>query len=192
VQKKGIYLLVMILGGISLWGTAAQMQNSQTLEANARQIVKQFASRLKPKLVGAIKQGGLAHAIRVCSEEAPLIARKLSQQTGWSVKRVSLQPRNKATATPDRYEHIVLRTFDKLAKETPMDKPLERSMLNGNTFRYMKAQRVEAICLNCHGQNISSEVAEALKKHYPEDVATGYALGEVRGAFSLSFKIKEQ
>ena len=35
----------------------------------------------------------------------------------------------------------------------------------------MKAQGVEDICLNCHGKNLSTNVAVALKKHYPDDTA---------------------
>jgi hypothetical protein len=50
----------------------------------------------------------------------------------------------------------------------------------------MQAQGVEAICLTCHGQNLSQPVIDALQQYYPDDMATGYQLGQVRGAISLS------
>ena len=53
-------------------------------------------------------------------------------------------------------------------------------------FRFMKAQAVEAVCLNCHAAEIEPEVEAALKQKYPNDKARGYSLGQIRGAFSLS------
>jgi hypothetical protein len=53
-------------------------------------------------------------------------------------------------------------------------------------YRFMKAQGVEPVCLACHGANIKPEVEAALKEKYPGDMARGYMLGQIRGAFSLS------
>ena len=40
-------------------------------------------------------------------------------------------------------------------------------------------------CLTCHGgpEDLGEGVADALAKHYPEDAATGFAEGELRGWF---------
>jgi hypothetical protein len=38
----------------------------------------------------------------------------------------------------------------------------------------------------CHGENITAEVQQALDQYYPDDTATGYHLGQIRGAISLS------
>ena len=50
----------------------------------------------------------------------------------------------------------------------------------------MQAQAVEPLCLVCHGKGLSDEVQDALEQYYPDDTATGYSLGQVRGAISLS------
>jgi hypothetical protein len=52
--------------------------------------------------------------------------------------------------------------------------------------RYMQAQGVGTICLTCHGEDLSGPVRATLEKYYPDDWATGYSLGQVRGAISLS------
>ncbi len=62
---------------------------------------------------------------------------------------------------------------------------LASSAIIGNEFRFMKAQCVEGVCLHCYGKAITVEVENELKKHYSNDMATGYSLGEVRGTFSL-------
>ena len=37
-------------------------------------------------------------------------------------------------------------------------------------------------CLVCHGDNIAEPVRQALREQYPADAATGFAVGELRGA----------
>jgi len=56
-------------------------------------------------------------------------------------------------------------------------------------LRFMKAQGVEQVCLNCHAAKLKPEVEAALKENYPLDQARGYNLGQIRGAFSLSTDI---
>jgi len=155
------------------------------LQQQAALIVQQFAGSLKPKLKHALQHGGPAHEIEVCSKAAPALAAQLSQQSGWSIKRVSLKARNHHTAIPDSWERSVLEQFD---REQVAGKPataMVASRIEAGQFRFMKAQPVMPVCLLCHGQQLSPDVVQALKQYYPEDQATGYRLGQVRGAFSL-------
>jgi hypothetical protein len=39
---------------------------------------------------------------------------------------------------------------------------------------------IDGVCLTCHG-SVGSDVAAALRERYPDDRATGYALGDFRG-----------
>ena len=57
----------------------------------------------------------------------------------------------------------------------------------GRYFRYMKALPVQPLCLTCHGaaENIPENVEARLAIEYPHDRATGYALGQVRGAVTI-------
>ncbi len=55
------------------------------------------------------------------------------------------------------------------------------------TYRYMKAiPTAEKPCLACHGKALAPQVRARLDALYPEDRATGYEAGEIRGAFTLS------
>jgi hypothetical protein len=38
----------------------------------------------------------------------------------------------------------------------------------------------------CHGSNIASPIAAKINKLYPNDKATGFKLGDLRGAFSIT------
>lgn len=157
-----------------------------SLEAQAGDLVKQFVGQLKPQLKQAMIKGGPTHAIEVCASVAPALADSLSVQSGWTVKRVSLKSRNASRAIPDAWEKQVLEQFDQrqAAGEAPAGMHYGE-VVNGQ-YRYLQAQGVEAICLQCHGQELSQPVRETLEQYYPDDWATGYSLGQVRGAISLS------
>jgi hypothetical protein len=63
----------------------------------------------------------------------------------------------------------------------------ERVEANGTkTFRFMKAIPTAELCLACHGKDLAPEVAAEIAESYPDDQATGFALGDIRGAFTLS------
>ena len=171
---------------LSLQPVPAADADPVELKQEAMDIVKAFAGSLKPELVQAIQSGGPAHAISVCAEKAPAIAQRLSQETGWTVKRVSLKPRNSQTAIADTWERRVLQAFDRRQADGESASQMAYSEVVDNRFRFMKAQGVEAVCLSCHAAKIEPEVEAAIEKSYPDDQARGYALGQIRGAFSLA------
>lgn len=145
----------------------------------------QFVATLQPTLQAAMQAGGPVNAIQVCAVEAPRIAAELSAASGWTVNRVSLRARNQRSAVPDSWEAEVLADFDRrqLAGE-PVAQLNVAETVNGE-FRYMQAQAAGALCLTCHGTDISAEVQSALNQHYPQDMATGYMGGQIRGAISV-------
>jgi hypothetical protein len=62
---------------------------------------------------------------------------------------------------------------------------------NGNkVFRYMKAIPTDDVCLMCHGEQIQENLSAELQRLYPNDQATGYKKGDIRGAFT-AIKILE-
>ena len=185
---KNKFLLIMT-GMLSLLISSQVMSEEANLNALKKEavgIVEKFAGTLQPQLKKALQSGGPVQAIEICSQKAPEIARKLSAESGWSIKRVSLKARNNKTAIPDKWERKILMQFDeRQAKGEPARKIAHAEIVDGR-FRFMKAQGVRLVCMNCHARNIKPPVEAALKLHYPDDKARGYSLGQIRGAFSLS------
>ena len=58
--------------------------------------------------------------------------------------------------------------------------------------RYMSAIVTQPLCLTCHGSEIAPEVAAEIARHYPEDQATGFAAGDLRGAFLIEWPAPEE
>ena len=179
-------LLIITLATVAYSAVAAGEPANQQLEAQAGDLTLQFVGQLKPQLKQAMKEGGPTRAIEVCASVAPGIADRLSAQSGWTVKRVSLKSRNASRAMPDPWEQQVLEQFDQRQAAGEAAAGLKHGEVINGHYRYMQAQAVEAICLVCHGQELSQAVRDTLEQYYPDDWATGYSLGQVRGAISLS------
>ncbi len=162
---------------------------NDALAAEARGIVKSFATDLKQTLVKTMKSEGPVAAIAVCNVAAPEIAEEKSTGSGWKVGRTSAKLRN-AENTPDTWETKVLAMFAtrKAAGEDLKTMQFYETVEeNGKkTFRYMKAIPVGKGCLACHGENIKDPVKASLRNLYPQDTATGFKVGDLRGAFTLT------
>ncbi len=156
--------------------------------AEARALVKSFAGRLKSELVAALKSGGARQAVSVCNVAAPAVAAGKSEEPGWAVARTSLKLRNPGNA-PDDWERRVLLMFEERKAKGADPKTLEHFEITRRdgkpVFRYMKAIPTGKPCLTCHGGSLAPELKAHLAKLYPSDKATGFALGDIRGAFTL-------
>lgn len=188
---KSILFVTCCLGlGVSNSSCAgtAPTRTEQQLTAEGLALVKQFAGRLKPLLKQSLEQGGPVTAVQVCASAAPLIAKQLSEESGWQIKRVSLQARN-PQAKPDTWERQAMR--DILADRTTAKAEILRTKNTENDFRLLKPQYVESMCLQCHGsaEQISTATQAVLQQYYPQDSATAYQLGDMRGAFSLRYSL---
>lgn len=180
---RRLTIFVPLLCGLFIASVHAEVD---PLQLEARQLVKTFAGQLKPRLQKALQEAGPAHAIAVCAQAAPKIADELSAKSDWEIKRVSLKPRNLARAAPDAWERQTLMQFDaQLLEGKPINEMYAESS-DEHRYRYLQPQAVEAVCLVCHGEKLAPEVEQALQKYAPGDQATGYTLGQIRGAFSLS------
>lgn len=181
IRNALILSLGLSLSGLSYANTADVSQ--------ARELAKQFVGQL-PELGAAMKAGGPVNALGVCQTKAPEIAQSLSDQSGWDVKRVSLKNRS-AHAQPDAWEIKVLTRFDQQRAEGADPSKMEYSEVvehkGQETFRYMKAIAIGEgqPCLHCHGSHLKEDVKQRLEELYPHDKATGYQVGQVRGAFSF-------
>ena len=181
-------LAMLLLGAMASAWLPANAAGDMAEEAAA--IVERFASGLQAELKGAMQRGGPLEAITVCRDIAPSMAAQLSRDTGWQVRRVSLRARNPAIGLPDAWEQAQLQRFAD-AQENGASLPLrhfERVVEPaGVAVRYLQAIPTQGLCLACHGavEEQPPALRAALEAHYPHDPATGYRVGELRGAFSL-------
>ncbi|MCX7145836.1 MAG: DUF3365 domain-containing protein [Sulfuritalea sp.] len=161
--------------------------NDEALLGEARKVATTLPPRLIVALQEEITKSGPEGAIPVCKDMAPRMAGEISQQTGWKIKRVSLKARNDARAIPDAWEKAALEDFDKRAAAGEAPAKLEKGERIGNEYRFVKALPVQPLCLSCHGpaEQLSPAIKAAIGQHYPNDKATGYSEGQIRGVISV-------
>lgn len=174
--------LLMPAGLLASGGYAAEIEQ-------AKKAAAAFGGALKSELVMAMQSGGAIEAIDVCHTRADEIAGRLSKETGMNVSRVSVKNRNPGNVAND-WQLKVLQSFDERREsgETPGSLTWNETVENPNgaEFRFMKAIPTGGLCLQCHGTAIAPEVSTRLNELYPDDKATGYSEGQIRGAFLVT------
>lgn len=168
-------------------------QEAAALMAETRKAALPVLPKVVKAMQTAVQEQGPVAAISVCKEKAPQLLQELRQQTGWTIRRVSLKTRNAATGTPDTWEARQLTEFNSQGANGAMVQQLEvgELVVNGDgrrQFRHMKALPVIAACQTCHGpaDSLPRELKAALAKDYRHDRATGHTAGDIRGALSVT------
>jgi len=181
-------LLLPLLLVLAVSGASADYDEEADLE-QARQATAAFGKALKSELLTAMKSGGPITAIEVCNTQAPAIARAVSLEQDVQISRVSLKNRNPENA-PSSWQTRVLEMFEarKQSGEPPNSLTWHETVPveSGHEFRFMQAIPTGGPCLQCHGVAIDPAVAEKLAAFYPEDKATGFRQGDLRGAFVVT------
>ncbi|MFD2182861.1 Tll0287-like domain-containing protein [Rhodoplanes azumiensis] len=181
----------VVVGAAALYVGAERDRTAREarLAAQAATVAADYGATLLGAVKSAIETSGLVGAIGFCKEQAPAIAAEHSQRTGWRIARTSLKPRNPAAA-PDDFERATLEMFaDRIAAGAPVAAQTRSATVDtadGPVFRFMKAIPTGEPCLGCHGSALKPDVVAALKRLYPDDTATGFKAGDMRGAFTLA------
>jgi len=183
MKKILTYLFIFLLPFAQAYAVDIEQQVQKSREASMM-----LGEELKSTLQSSIKTKGPLESVTVCRVQAPQIAGKVSKLTGMLVARTSLRTRNQASK-PDAWEESVLEQFEQRKSKGEAVSALEYyelTMQDGKkVFRYMKAIPTAEVCLTCHGSNIAEPLVAKIKSLYPDDMATGFAVGDIRGAFTV-------
>jgi len=160
--------------------TAAPLTESEKERAAVigAEAAKTLTESLGGQLKAAMASGGPVAAIDVCRQVAlPLTKAAGNSVDGVTLRRVTMKPRNPVNGA-DATDMAVLEAMQ--AQPAP-----EVAILRvGERIRYYRPLMIQEVCLKCHGDptTFSKELSAILAEKYPHDTATGYALGDLRGA----------
>ncbi len=152
----------------------------------AKSAAQAFSTRLREQLMQQMGQGGPVAAVNFCASEAPVIAAAVEQEYGVKLGRVAVPGRNR---NPGNLAHgwqaeALAQVSSAVAQGgKPQDQVVVmRDGLPSNVaLGFFKGIAVEPACLGCHGSSIAPPVAAAIRAHYPDDHATGFSAGDLRG-----------
>lgn len=162
---------------------AAALERAQAAAAGLGQ-------RLTTALSDQLGAGTHAAAIDVCSEIAPAAAAELSGK-GLEIRRTSLRYRNPGNA-PDAWERSGLERLAEVLAAGELPRELHEVDAAAGEVRFLRPILVAPGCLPCHGtaDELDPAVREKLARGYPDDRATGFAAGDLRGAFSVRVRLE--
>lgn len=145
----------------------------------AREAAQELGRTLKTRLLAAMAEGGPTRAVEICRGEARAIADRVAEARGARVGRASLRLRNPANAGPPW-----VRAWLEAQGERAAEGVAPSTSVEGDRARFVAPIAVEGPCLACHGapEALAPEVRALLAEGYPADRATGYAVGDLRGA----------
>ena len=142
---------------------------------------------LGKNLMGAIQEKGTVGALEFCNEQALSITDSMANIFSANIKRVSDKPRNPLnTANAIELKHI--KAFKKALLNNTGPKPIIEESKNDVSFYYPITTNM--MCLQCHGkldEYVQSDTYKTIKQLYPNDMATGYGVNEVRGIWSIKY-----
>jgi len=136
---------------------------------------------LGKNLMGALKDGGKEHALSFCNVQAIPLTDSMSNHLKHRIARVSdkaRNPDNKANAA----ELEILNDYQAALNRKEEMSP--RIIRGENGDRGYFPILTNPMCLQCHGKigaELESDFYQKVRELYPEDEATGYGPGELRG-----------
>ena len=146
--------------------------------------IKMLGGALKKELKRHLKHdpSGL-EALAFCSGSAERITQEVNAKLpkGVRVYRTALKVRNAKANTPDKTDIEVMKSYEKAISEgKAIDKEI-RIVDTNDHVRVYKPLVTKPVCLKCHGSALDPKVAEGIKHAYPDDKATGFKVGDLRG-----------
>ena len=154
-----------------------------------KEVVQTSFKEMKGQLIAQMKEGGPQQAIPFCNEQALPITQALSEKFNVSIKRTSDKLRNQQNKPSERELEIIQDYKNTITNNNELRPIVELD--NYNKKHYYAPILLQAKCLVCHGnlnETISSKTDSIVKSLYPNDKATGYSEGDLRGIWSITFK----
>lgn len=157
-------------------------------------ITQEAQKQLISNLEKAISEQGVPAAIEFCNVKALPLLTEMGKVYSVQIKRVSNRARN-AADLPTEEERPILEAYEYNAENGVKSDPNIQKFEKGEVLLYTKPITIpNGMCLNCHGEpvkEISKETLSKLDELYPEDLAKGHKIGDLRGMWSLRIPKKE-
>ena len=189
IDRRTFGLCLLLITGLARADNTPPSSIDAGLVQSTRSIAGDLLGQLGQKLKAAMSTDGPVAAVSVCKESAPAIARQLSVANDAKVTRVGTRVRNQNMGIPNAWQKEALTQFEARLSQGEKAADIEYWQVADNghgksELRYAKAIAVQPQCLSCHGsaQDIAAPLAEKLRIEYPNDQATGYSVGQLRGA----------
>lgn len=146
--------------------------------ARADEAMLALQTQLIEALTSELGKSGATGAIELCRDAAPTIATDVSTDVGVTVARTSHRLRNPENVPPEWARAIV-----EHAAGTKVDEASQHVVDLGDRIGVLRPIGTLGMCTTCHGDEaaMEPELRALIAESYPEDEATGFEVGDLRG-----------
>lgn len=146
---------------------------------------------LLKNLTKAIEASGTAGAVSFCSESAIPLTNEAAATHQVAIQRLSDKNRNPDNTLSSETDLKAWEVISGLMQDKDVN-PKHWVAKDGEAVYYYKAIPLGMpTCLSCHGNKdteIEAETLQAITMKYPNDKATGYEMGQLRGIWKVQLK----
>jgi len=198
-MKLRIVLFALATTLVGVWACSGEREGgreaNEDLSPKERQaylqkgksIAQATFAELSGQLSEALAEGGVENALQYCNLVAYPLVDSLSKVHHADIRRTSLKVRNPKDRPTER-ERKVLNAYHEAVKQGRELKP-QVQRINDQQIAFYAPITIKALCLKCHGE-VGEDIRESdyatIQALYPEDEATGYAMGDLRGMWSIT------
>jgi len=140
--------------------------------------IRALQQRLSARLQEELQKGGPSRAVAVCRDEAQALTAETARAQGIRIGRSSHLLRNPGNTAPAWAERFVEAGAGRKAAS------VEALVVDlGDRVGVLRPIPTAAACTRCHGraEDLSPDVRALLQTAYPQDRATGFEEGDLRG-----------
>ena len=184
---RNIFLVTLSLALFSC-SKPLSKKEAELFKERGNLLVQKTAAELSGNLMSKMKEGGIPLAVEYCNTAALPLTSNISETEKATIKRTGLKIRNPLNK-PNEEELRVLKKFSSRIEKKASPKPFVELDESGRPHYYAPIL-VEKKCLMCHGtvdKELSKSADSIIKSFYPNDLATGFSEGDLRGIWSISF-----
>ncbi len=172
-----------LLAGVSL--LAAPLTDEQAVAKGSS-----VSAALLQKLGGEVKKNmeasGPVKTLEFCSLHALSMTDEIAKENGTQIKRLTLKERNPVNAAEGDDKALLQQWEHMLAQGQALPSHELKRLPNGTVAYYKPLLINNEACLKCHGDIAKdSPLGQAITSTYPEDKATGYKMGDLRGMIKV-------
>lgn len=160
-----------------------QHAEEELMKAGA-EITQSVGSTLMQTVQKHMSESGVEGALEFCQANALPITDSLARKHDVTIKRTAFRTRNPEN-DPTEFELKVLSNM----KGQDIYEPAISYTEEGNPV-YYEPIVLKDFCQTCHGvpgQSMTIETDSLIKAHYPNDEATGFSSGDLRGMWVITF-----
>ena len=189
IYYMGIFAIIVACNNNK--NTKADSANEEQLAfyAKADSISMLAQQELLKEVSSAIQQSGPAYAVDFCSTHALPITDSIARANGIQLQRLSDRNRNPQNKLEELLDKQAWDSLQGLLSAGTKNASLQWKDAAQHPVFYKPIVLGMPTCLKCHGnplEDIEAPTMDIIRTRYPDDLATGYRLGMLRGIWKIS------